>query len=86
MVFVAYADGANDNFKGVATLFGRGTPIIAKPLDGRPNTFTGSMPAFFLATRLISIFQGKVSACLTVPVAGISAGVIYSALSWLLAT
>jgi inorganic phosphate transporter, PiT family len=24
MLFVAYANGANDNFKGVATLFGSG--------------------------------------------------------------
>jgi phosphate/sulfate permease len=25
--FLAYANGANDNFKGVATLFGSGNPI-----------------------------------------------------------
>jgi hypothetical protein len=31
-LFVAYANGANDNFKGVATLFGSGTTDYRKAL------------------------------------------------------
>jgi PiT family inorganic phosphate transporter len=32
MLFVAYANGANDNFKGVATLFGSGVADYHKAL------------------------------------------------------
>ena len=32
MLFVAYANGANDNFKGVATLFGSGVADYRKAL------------------------------------------------------
>ena len=35
MLFVAYANGANDNFKGVATLFGSGPPTTAERFGGR---------------------------------------------------
>jgi PiT family inorganic phosphate transporter len=60
MLFVAYVNGANDNFKGVATLFGSGTADYRKALGWATiATLAGSLTAFFLATRLISIFQGN---------------------------
>jgi inorganic phosphate transporter, PiT family len=59
-LFVAYANGANDNFKGVATLFGSGTTDYRKALGWATiTTLAGSVTAFFLASELISIFQGK---------------------------
>jgi PiT family inorganic phosphate transporter len=59
-LFVAYANGANDNFKGVATLFGSGTTDYRKALAWATiTTLAGSVAAFFLATKLIPIFQGK---------------------------
>jgi PiT family inorganic phosphate transporter len=59
-LFVAYANGANDNFKGVATLFGSGTTDYRKALAWATiTTFAGSLTALFLATKLISMFQGK---------------------------
>jgi PiT family inorganic phosphate transporter len=59
-LFVAYANGANDNFKGVATLYGSGTTDYRKALTWATiTTFAGSLTAFFLATQLVSMFQGK---------------------------
>jgi inorganic phosphate transporter, PiT family len=59
-LFVAYANGANDNFKGVATLFGSGTTDYRKALWwATVTTFAGSVTALFLATELIATFQGK---------------------------
>src|SRR3989338_117976 len=60
VLFVAYANGANDNFKGVATLFGSGTTDYRKALSwATVTTFAGSGAAFFLATRLVKTFTGK---------------------------
>ncbi len=59
-LLVAYANGANDNFKGVATLFGSGTTDYRRALCWATlTTLAGSVAAFFLATRLVSIFQGQ---------------------------
>jgi PiT family inorganic phosphate transporter len=59
-LFVAYANGANDNFKGVATLFGSGTADYRKALVWATlTTLAGSLAAIFLATQLIPIFQGQ---------------------------
>ena len=59
-LFVAYANGANDNFKGVATLFGSGTTDYRKALGWATiTTLAGSVTALFLAAELISVFQGK---------------------------
>ena len=45
-LFVAYANGANDNFKGVATLFGSGTTDYRKALFWATiTTFAGSVTA-----------------------------------------
>jgi PiT family inorganic phosphate transporter len=58
-LFVAYANGANDNFKGVATLFGSGATDYRKALWwATATTLAGSLAAAFIATQLISVFQG----------------------------
>jgi inorganic phosphate transporter, PiT family len=60
MLFVAYVNGANDNFKGVATLFGSGVAGYRTALWWATGaTAAGSIAAFFLATSLISVFQGN---------------------------
>jgi PiT family inorganic phosphate transporter len=60
MLFVAYANGANDNFKGVATLFGSGTTDYKRALWwATATTLAGSMAAWLLAPKLIATFQGK---------------------------
>ncbi len=46
--FVAYANGANDNFKGVATLFGSGTTDYQGALYWATGmTVAGSLAADF---------------------------------------
>jgi|GEM_PF-2553971 len=48
-VFLAYANGANDNFKGVATLFGSGTAgYRGALLWATATTFAGSLAAGIL--------------------------------------
>ena len=60
VLLVAYANGANDNFKGVATLFGSGTTDYRKALSWATlTTFSGSVAAFFFAARLVKTFTGK---------------------------
>ena len=59
-IFLAYANGANDNFKGVATLFGSGASKYKKALWWATiTTFLGSMVALFVATKLVTAFSGK---------------------------
>ncbi|MCA9398454.1 MAG: inorganic phosphate transporter [Candidatus Omnitrophica bacterium] len=59
-LFVAYTNGANDNFKGVATLFGSGTTDYRKALAwATVTTLAGSLAAFFFATKLVKTFSGK---------------------------
>ncbi|HBR14507.1 MAG TPA: inorganic phosphate transporter [Candidatus Omnitrophica bacterium] len=59
-LFVAYTNGANDNFKGVATLFGSGTTDYPKALVwATVTTLAGSLTAFFFATKLVKTFSGK---------------------------
>jgi len=59
-LFVAYANGANDNFKGVATLFGSGTTSYQKALTwATVTTLAGSVTAFFFAAKLVKTFSGK---------------------------
>lgn len=60
VLLVAYANGANDNFKGVATLFGSGTTNYRKALGwATVTTLSGSIAALFFATRLVKMFTGK---------------------------
>lgn len=57
---VAYANGANDNFKGVATLFGSGTTNFRRALGwATATTLLGSITALLLAGNLIKSFGGK---------------------------
>ncbi len=58
--FLAYSNGANDNFKGVATLFGSDTTDYRGAiLWGTATTFLGSVASVFLAQRLLAAFSGK---------------------------
>lgn len=57
---LAYANGANDNFKGVATLFGSGTTDYRRALLwATATTFAGSVTAVFLAGQLLKNFSGR---------------------------
>ncbi len=57
---LAYANGANDNFKGVATLFGSGTTNYRGALSwATATTFLGSLTAVFLAEQLLKSFSGR---------------------------
>ncbi len=59
-IFLSYSNGANDNFKGVATLFGSGTTNYKKAINWATiTTFLGSVAAIFLATTLVKNFSGK---------------------------
>ncbi len=57
---LAYANGANDNFKGVASLFGSGTADYRTSITwATVTTFAGSIAAIFLAEVLVRKFSGK---------------------------
>lgn len=59
-LFLAYANGANDNFKGVATLFGSKTTNYRRALLwAAVTTFAGSVTAIFVANGLLEAFKGK---------------------------
>ena len=54
VTFVAFTNGANANFKGVASLYGSGTTTLrAAALWGTATTFAGSVAALFLAGGLL---------------------------------
>lgn len=58
--FLAYANGANDNFKGCATLMGSGTSDYRNALLwGTLTTASGSLTALILAQGLVTAFSGK---------------------------
>jgi len=58
--FLAYTNGANDNFKGVATLFGSDITNYKNAITwATATTFAGSIAAIFLASKLIKNFSGK---------------------------
>src|SRR4051812_16065338 len=57
---LAYANGANDNFKGVATLFGSGTTDYRRALAWATfTTLLGSLTAVLLAGELLKSFSGR---------------------------
>src|SRR6266540_3612564 len=57
--FLAYSNGANDNFKGVASLFGSRTCGYRTALSwASATTFAGSIMAVFLAQALLRKFSG----------------------------
>ena len=60
VLWLAYANGANDNFKGVATLFGSGTTNYRKALWWATlTTLAGSCAAVLLSGGLVKAFSGK---------------------------
>lgn len=60
VLFLAYSNGANDNFKGVATLFGSGTTNYKRAINWATiTTLLGSLAAIFLAGTLVKNFSGK---------------------------
>jgi PiT family inorganic phosphate transporter len=74
--FLAYSNGANDNFKGVATLYGSNTASYNKALTvATLATLAGALSSVFLAEELVKAFSGK----------GLVPDVIASAPSFLLA-
>ena len=59
-ICIAFANGANDNFKGVATLFGSGTTNYRTALIwATATTLSGSIAALLLAGGLLASFGGK---------------------------
>jgi len=58
--FLAYSNGANDNFKGVASLFGSRTTSYRTAIGwATVTTFGGSISAIFLAKALLRTFSGR---------------------------
>jgi PiT family inorganic phosphate transporter len=58
--FLAYTNGANDNFKGVASLYGSRTCGYKTALGWATiSTFAGSIAAAFLAEALMKKFSGR---------------------------
>src|SRR5947209_1739467 len=60
ILFLAYSNVANDNFKGVATLYGSGTCSYWQALIWATlTTLGGSLLALMLAGGLVESFKGK---------------------------
>ena len=58
--FLAYSNGANDNFKGVASLYGCRAASYRTAISwATMTTFAGSIAAIFLAQALLKKFFGK---------------------------
>lgn len=59
-LFLAWSNGANDNFKGVATLYGSGTVSFRTALAwGTATTFAGSLTAALVGQKLLKLFSGS---------------------------
>lgn len=59
-LFLAYANGANDNFKGVATLFGSQVTNYRRAIAwATATTLLGSIVSVVLAAKLVKHFSGK---------------------------
>ncbi|HEY2973069.1 MAG TPA: anion permease [Pyrinomonadaceae bacterium] len=88
-LFLAYSNGANDNFKGVATLFGTGTTDYKSAIAwATATTFAGSICSIFLAEALVRNFSGKglVPDALTISPVFLLAVAVAAALTVMLAT
>jgi PiT family inorganic phosphate transporter len=60
VLFLAYANGSNDNLKGVASLLGSGTAGYRRALAwATVTTLGGSLCALVLAHGLVDTFKGK---------------------------
>jgi PiT family inorganic phosphate transporter len=59
VVLLSFANGANDNFKGVATLWGSGLTTYHRAIAwGTGFTFIGSLAAIWLGSALAAKFSG----------------------------
>jgi len=89
VVVLAYSNGANDNFKGVATLYGGGTLGYRAALGlATVATLLGSLAALSFGSALLESFSGKglVPAAVTADPAFLAAVGLAAALTVLLAT
>jgi PiT family inorganic phosphate transporter len=60
VAFLAFSNGANDNFKGVASLFGSRTTTYRVAITWATlTTFAGSVSSIFFAHSLLKKFSGK---------------------------
>lgn len=60
VLIVAYANGANANFKGVASLFGSGTTSYRTAVNwAAVTTAAGCVAAMFFASSMLKAFSGK---------------------------
>ena len=60
VALLAYANGANDNFKGVASLYGSGAASYRGALTwATATTLAGSICSIFVAQGLLETFSGK---------------------------
>jgi len=87
--FLAYSNGANDNFKGVATLFGSKTTNYKYAIWWATiTTFAGSLASIFFAHGLVRTFSGKglVPQIIAVSPGFLTAVAIGSALAVMVAT
>lgn len=58
--FLAFSNGANDNFKGVATIYGSGTASYKTSITWATiATAAGSIASIFLAQALLKKFSGR---------------------------
>lgn len=58
--FVAFTNGANANFKGVASLYGSGTTTLRQALGwATVTTFAGSLAASMFAQGMVKKFSGR---------------------------
>jgi inorganic phosphate transporter, PiT family len=59
-LFVAYANGANDNFKGVATMYGSATASYRSAIAlATVATFAGALCSVHFAEALVQAISGK---------------------------
>ena len=59
-IFLAYSNGANDNFKGVATLYGSGQMSYKQAISWATLAqIAGSVTSVFLSATLVKNFSGK---------------------------
>ena len=60
ILLLTYSNGANDNFKGVATVWGSNTLNYKQALTlATVTTFAGSVCSYFFADALVKNFSGK---------------------------
>lgn len=60
VLFLAYSNGANDNFKGVASIYGSRTASYRTALIWATiTTLLGSVSSFYIANGLLEQFSGK---------------------------